>query len=155
LNKPTGSKEKAMTTVPVTGQFGPPLFSVLSKKGVVVGAKWLTDSTGASYIIDPNTGRPYIVPRDYDPSAIAVYFSKKLKDTLAGPTLDDRGSSRGQTSIYRELENAFRQGGWGDLQRLPTDKSDFVPAFTAAASFNLGVAAAAGGVRSHIFWRRV
>ena len=51
-----------MTTVPVTGQFGPPLFSVLSKKGVVVGAKWLTDSTGASYIIDPNTGRPYIVP---------------------------------------------------------------------------------------------
>jgi hypothetical protein len=29
-----------MTTVPVTGQFGPPLFSVLSKKGVVVDAKW-------------------------------------------------------------------------------------------------------------------
>jgi hypothetical protein len=31
-----------MTTVPVTGQFGPPLFSVLSKKGVVVDAKWPT-----------------------------------------------------------------------------------------------------------------
>jgi len=39
-NKPTGSKDKAMTSVPVTGQFGPPLFSVLSKKGVVVDAKW-------------------------------------------------------------------------------------------------------------------
>jgi hypothetical protein len=31
-----------MTTVPVTGQFGPPLFSVLSKKGVVFDAKWST-----------------------------------------------------------------------------------------------------------------
>jgi len=29
-----------MTTVRATGQFGPPLFSVLSKKGVVVDAKW-------------------------------------------------------------------------------------------------------------------
>jgi hypothetical protein len=115
-----------MTTVPVTGQFGPPLFSVLSKKSAVVGAKWPTDSTGASYIIDPNTGRPYIVPRNYDPSATAVYFSDKLKDTLAGPTLGDRGASRVQTSIYRELENAFRQGGWGDLQRPLADKTDVV-----------------------------
>jgi hypothetical protein len=57
--------------VPATGQFGPPLFSVLSKEGAVVNAKWLTDNTGSSYIIDPNTGRPYVVPRDYDPSATA------------------------------------------------------------------------------------
>src|SRR6186997_3247525 len=102
-----------MTTVPVTGQFGPPLFSVLSTKGVVVDAKWLTDNSGASYIIDPNTGRPYIVPRDYDPTATALYFSNKLKALSSGPTLDDRGASETQTSIYRELKNAFRQGGWG------------------------------------------
>jgi hypothetical protein len=31
-----------MATVPATGQFGPPLFSVLSRKGVLVDAKWLT-----------------------------------------------------------------------------------------------------------------
>jgi hypothetical protein len=135
-----------MTTVSATGQFGPKLFSVLSRKGAVVGAKWLTDNTGASYIIDPSTGRPYIVPRDYDPSATAVYFSNRLKDAMASPTLDDGGASRVQTSIYQELRNAFRQGGWGDLQRLLADKTDFVPAFTAAASFNLGIAAAAGGV---------
>jgi hypothetical protein len=135
-----------MTTVPATGQFGPPLFSVLSKKGVVVAAKWLTDNTGASYVIDPNTGRPYIVPRDYDPSATAVYFSNKLQDTWVGPTLDDRGASTAQTSIYKELKDAFRQGGWGDLQRPLADKSDVVDAFIPAASFNLGVAAAAGGV---------
>src|SRR5882757_6711536 len=135
-----------MTTVPVTGQFGPASFSVLSKKGVVVDAKWLTDSTGASYIIDPNTGRPYIVPRDYDPSATAVYFSNKLKDAMANPTLDNRGASRVQMSIYQELGSAFRQGGWGDLQRPLADKTDVVDAFIPAASFNLGVAAAAGGV---------
>lgn len=55
-----------MTTVPATGQFGPAAFSVLSKKGVVVDAKWLTDNTGASYIIDPNTGT---VPIGDDPPA--------------------------------------------------------------------------------------
>ena len=101
-----------MPTVPVTGQFGPPLFAVKSNKGVIVAAKWLTDNTGASYIIDPNTGRPYIVPRDYDPTATVTYFSNKLKDALAGPTLDDRGASMVQASIYQELKNAFRQGGW-------------------------------------------
>ena len=31
-----------MTTVPAAGQFRPALFAVLSKRGVVVGAKWLT-----------------------------------------------------------------------------------------------------------------
>ncbi|MEO6381033.1 MAG: hypothetical protein ABIO35_03290 [Nitrobacter sp.] len=135
-----------MPTVPVTGQFGPPLFTVRSIKGAVVDAKWLTDNTGASYIIDPNTGRPYIVPRDYDPTKTAVYFSNKLKASLAGPTLDDRGASATQTSIYQELKNAFRQGGWGDLQRPLADKTDVVRAFIPAASFNLGVGAAAGGV---------
>ncbi len=135
-----------MPTVPATGQFGPPLFTVRSIKGTVVDAKWLTDNTGASYIIDPNTGRPYIVPRDYDPTTTALYFSNKLKASLAGPTLDDRGASAAQISIYQELKNAFRQGGWGDLQRPLADKTDVVRAFIPAASFNLGVGAAAGGV---------
>ena len=135
-----------MITVPATGQFGPETFPVLSKKGVVVDAKWLTDNTGASYIIDPNTGKPYIVPRNYDPTATAVYFSNKLKDISTSPTLDDRGAATAQPSIYRELEKAFRQGGWGDLQRPLADKSDVVEAFIPAANFNLGVAAAAGGV---------
>jgi hypothetical protein len=60
--------------------------------------------------------------------------------------LYDRGASVTQTSIYQELKNAFRQGGWGDLQRPLADKTDVVPAFIPAASFNLGVGAAAGGV---------
>ena len=72
-----------MTTVPATGQFGPPLFSVLSKKGVVVGAKWLTDSTGASYIIDPNTGRPEQEQADMQALDARLSNSGNIRDTVA------------------------------------------------------------------------
>jgi hypothetical protein len=78
-----------MTTVVAIGQFGPNNFTVLSVKGTVVDAKYLMDSVGANYIIDPNTGKPYIVPRDYDPGATAAYFTNKLNlavfDTGAEP----------------------------------------------------------------------
>jgi hypothetical protein len=140
-----------MSTVPATGQFGNDYFSVYSTKGVPVEAKWLRDGTGSNYIIDPNPGsggKPYIVPADYDPRATITYFSNKLKDMMSDPTLSDTGSSYSsvQTSMYTELKNAFVQGGWGDIQRPLADKTDVVSAFIPAASFNLGVGAAAGGV---------
>jgi len=137
-----------MTTVLANGQFGPDQFAVLSRNLVVVDAKWLTDSAGSSYIIDQNTGRPYIVPRNYDPSITAAYFADKLSTAQAidnslgmGP-----GISSITSAIYPELYNAFKQGGWGDLQRPLADKTDVVDAFVPAASFNLGIASAAGGV---------
>ncbi|WP_375415513.1 hypothetical protein [uncultured Bradyrhizobium sp.] len=48
--------------------------------------------------------------------------------------------------MYPELYNAFKQGGWADLQRPLVDKTDVVRAFIPAANFNLGIASAAGGV---------
>jgi hypothetical protein len=131
-----------MGSVTAIGQFGPDQFAVLSTNLVVVDAKWLRDSTGSSYIIDPNTGRPYIVPREYDPAVTAAYFTNKLNQVIA----DDSGVSSVVATIYPELMAAFVQGSWGDIQRPLSDKTDVVPAFIAAASFNLGVAAAAGGV---------
>ena len=73
-----------MPTVPATGQFGPNNFTVQSIKGVAVDAKYLMDSTGANYIIDPNspTGKPYVVPRDYDPAVTSAYFTNKLNLAL-------------------------------------------------------------------------
>lgn len=135
-----------MPTVPVSGQFGPPLFTVRSNNGVVVDAKWLTDNTGASYIIDPSTGKPYIVPRDYEPSATAAYFSNALNKAVAVDNALGLGVSSVTATIYPELKRAFEQGGWGDLQRPLADKTDVVKAFIPAANFNFGVGAAAGGV---------
>ncbi len=131
-----------MTTVPATGQFGPDQFAVLSHNLVVVDAKWLKDSTGSNYIIDQNTGRPYIVPRDYDPSVTAAYFADKFNTAQAIDNALGLGSgvSSITASMYPELYNAFKQGGWGDLQRPLAHKTEVVDAFVPAASFNLGVA---------------
>ncbi|HXQ72601.1 MAG TPA: hypothetical protein VN844_19045, partial [Pyrinomonadaceae bacterium] len=138
-----------MPTVPANGQFGNETFTVFSVKGVAVEAKWLRDSTGSNYIIDPNPGsggKPYIVPVNYDPRVTITYFTNKLLDIMNGPTLSPTGTSIVQTSMYDELKSAFVQGGWGDIQRPLPDKTDVVREFIAGASFNLGVAAAAGGV---------
>ena len=42
-----------MPTVPAAGQFGPDQFTVQSLKGQTVDAKFLRDTTGQNYIIDP------------------------------------------------------------------------------------------------------
>jgi hypothetical protein len=135
-----------MTTVAALGQFGLNNFTAKSDSGVVVDAKWLTDSVGANYIIDPNTGKPYIVPRDYDPAVTAAYFQNKLNIALAADNAINLGVSSVTAAVYPELYKVFSQGGWGDIQRPLADKTDVVRDFIPAASFNLGVAAAAGGV---------
>lgn len=137
-----------MTTEAAKGQFGPDRFTVRSQKGMSVDAKYLKDRTGLNYIIDPSTSKPYIVPDDYDPSATADYFRRKLMDTTsdgsANPDLFELLGTR--RPIYQEIFRAFKQGGWGDLQRPLDDKTDVVLAFKPAASFNLGVGAAAAKV---------
>src|ERR1700712_78034 len=115
-----------MTTVIAAGQFGPNSFTVQSVKGVTVDAKWLTDSVGANYIIDANTGKPYIVPRDYDPGVTAAYFHNKLNIALAVDNALNLGVSSVTSTIYPELNNAFKQGSWGDIQRPLADKTDVV-----------------------------
>ena len=105
-----------MPTVPATGQFGPNVFQVTSLKGTIVDAKYLTDSIGANYIIDPNTAKPYVVPLNYDPAATAAYFTNKLN--LALGSVDSGSAALSTTNImFQELKSAFTQGQWGDIQR--------------------------------------
>src|SRR5947209_1218309 len=134
-----------MPTTPVNGQFGPDSFEVFSNSGVPVAAKYLKDAAGNNYIIDPVTNAPYVVPTIYNPAETAAYFGNLFQQVL------DKASATGelvgsQPIIYPELYNAFKTGGWGDLQRPFADKTDVVSAFIPAASLNLGIGAAAGGV---------
>ena len=135
-----------MPTVPAQGQFGPDYFDVSSRKRTTTApAKYLRDSTGDNYVIEPFTNKPYVVPRDYDPDAVAEYFSKRL--ALQREMARAPGNIPSPVSaIYPELFNAFRRGGWADLQRPLQNKNEFFPAFTPAASFAFGLAAAAGGL---------
>jgi hypothetical protein len=127
-------------TAPAMGQFGRDYFDVISKKGSTHPAKYLRDVTGTSYIINPKTEKPYIVPHDYEPSATAAHFSKLYNQRVL------EVAPAGQLpTVYPELYDAFKRGGWGDLQRPLADKTDVFVPFRDAASFNLGVGAAAGG----------
>ncbi|SRR5712692_9852278 len=133
--------------VPANGQFGDDYFPVYSLNNKVkVDAKYLKDSYGENYIIDPTTSKPYIVPRDYDPNKTVTYFSDKLKEALQNPYGNEIDLGRVAAFIYPELYRAFRQGGWGDLQRQLPDKNDPVTEFKPIGNFNYGLGTAAGGL---------
>lgn len=118
------------------GQFGKDDFFVQTKDGKFVAAKWLNDGH-SSYIIDPQTDQPFMVPADYDMRGSIEHF-KKIRDDYDASMFSTR------TSLYTEIYNTFRQSGVGDLQRSYNGAShstgaDFVPSFTNAASFNFGL----------------
>src|SRR5713226_6154132 len=103
--------------VPARGQFGPEPFSVFSRiTKTEFPAKYLRDSTGEYYIIDPvsNPYRPYVAPLDYDPNRTASYFSNKLSQVFANMPPDEMTPGAFLMSLYPDLYNAFKQGGWGD-----------------------------------------
>src|SRR5215216_5201374 len=139
-----------MTTVAANGQFGRDEFLVFSKDGVAGQAKYLKDASGQNYVLNPNTGEPYIVPRNYSPSATSNYFRGKFNQFYSPPLTDTATLPplfpEWKQKIYNELNAAFKQGGWGDLQRPFADKTDVVPEYIDAASFNLGAAAAGGNI---------
>ncbi|SED72543.1 Regulatory P domain of the subtilisin-like proprotein convertase [Pseudomonas costantinii] len=117
-------------------QFGKDRFDVLTKDGKLVAAKWLNDGLG-SYVMDPQTDRPYVVPADYDMNASIEQF-KKIRAEYDGSLTSTR------VSLYKDIYETFRQSGVGDLQRSYNGEShatgaDFVPSFTNAASFNFGL----------------
>ena len=133
----------------MAGEFGPDYFTVKSKGGENVAAKYLRDNFG-NYVIDPSPsagGRPYIVPADYDPNAtIAKYMAIGHYAVQAGPA----GAAVIAASFYSNFHTAF-PGSIDDLQRSYNGyhalrTGDFVPAFTSAASFNYGLATAAAGL---------
>ena len=93
-----------MPTVPAAGQFGPDQFTVQSLKGQTVDAKFLRDTTGQNYIIDPLSQRPYVVPLNYNPAATAAYFANKANEALATAVPDANPIVE---VIYPELKDAF------------------------------------------------
>jgi hypothetical protein len=139
-----------MATAPANGQFGRDEFLVFSRNGVSDHAKYLKDVSGRNYILNPNTGEPYIVPKDYTPSATANYFRGKFNQFYSAPLTNTATLPsplpEWKQKIYDELIAAFKQGGWGDLQRPLRDKTDVFRDYIDAASFNLGAAAAGGNV---------
>lgn len=149
-----------MTTQPANGQFGLDLFLVQTRSERnsnapgTVEAKFLKDSNG-DYVMNPSTGRPYIVPRDYDPQNVINHF-RNVVSTLNAEALSNAQSAgadltfelqTAQAKIREAIKNYFPQGAPGDLQRTYNGLAnvEFVPDFTAAASMNLGIAAAAAG----------
>jgi Ca2+-binding RTX toxin-like protein len=115
-----------------------------------VPAKTLVDSYGND-VINPNTGEPLIVPRDYDPQK-AVDFGRKIGSQIE-EAADQFSLTQLEAKIYSDLVQAFSHGGLQDLQRSYNGKvgggyHEFVEDFRDAASYNFGLVAAAAGLYS-------
>jgi hypothetical protein len=111
--------------------------TVYDNKGRPVAAKTLVDAAGND-VINPRTGRPLVVPLGYDINA-AIAFGRSLKDV---PRFNENPAEI--TTKYDAMHGAFLHGGPQDLQRsyngmVGGGRNEFVPDFTDAASFNLGV----------------
>src|ERR1043166_215670 len=120
--------------------------TVYDDKRRPVAAKTLVDPAGND-VINPRTGQPLIVPRDYDINA-AIEFGKSLK--LPRFPFNEDLIARELVKTYEGMYKAFRHGGPQDLQRsyngmVGGGGDEFVDAFKDAASFNLGVGGRAAG----------
>ena len=131
---------------------------VYTKSGTSVQGKLLRDNNGlGSYVINPNTNKPLIVPYSYDPEA-AIALGKSFSGGVV-PFSDELAVSA-LTNTLKNLYNAAKHGGDIDLQRNynvnggldsngnPIAKELFVEAFTDAASYNFGLVGRAAGVPS-------
>jgi hypothetical protein len=126
---------------------GQVFLTVYDKKGRPVAAKTLVDASGND-VINPRTGQPLIVPRDYDINA-AMAFGRSLKDLPHLPASEDPAGH--VPNKYDAMRQAFQHGGPQDLQRSYNGMTggggdEFVPAFQHAASFHFGVVGRAAGL---------
>jgi hypothetical protein len=144
-----------MPTAPANGQFGPNNFLVqtLSQRqnnqAGTIPAKFLQTASG-DYVIDPRTSRPYVVPADYDPTAVVQKFQRMATTALENAPInaDTDPFLHARVELYSSFAEMFPSGGVSDLQTAYDGivNGEFVPDFTAAASFNFGLAAAAAGL---------
>src|ERR1043166_7938568 len=121
--------------------------TVYDDKRRPVAAKTLVDPAGND-VINPRTGQPLIVPRDYDINA-AIEFGRSLR--LPRFPFNEDLIARELVKTYEGMYKAFRHGGSQDLQRsyngmVGGGGDEFVDAFKDAASFNLGVVGRAVGL---------
>jgi len=120
---------------------GQTFLTVYDRKGRPVPAKTLVDAAGND-VINPRTGKPLVVPRDYDIDS-AIAFGKSL-DTLPRLPFNEDNLAQEISNRYRGMYQAFRRGGPQDLQRSYNGMSggggdEFVDDFKDAASFHLGL----------------
>ncbi len=106
------------------------VYATVNEKFQVVGqvdSTYMVDGSG-NYIINPSTGNPYIIPVGYNP-----------EDTL------DRFNNPSVIETYIEIVD-YRTGQEYDLQRNlnGVEYGGFVKDYTPIASFDFGLAAAAG-----------
>ena len=147
-----------MTTAPTNGQFGPNYFYVQTTQEQdegqtgTVAAKYLQDSNG-DYVINPATNRPYVVPEDYNPAAVIQHFQALAAQNVDAAESSGSMSAEGNPMAAAAAQtltafNQFASGQPYDLQTAynGTVNNQFVRAFTPAASYNLGLAAAAAGI---------
>jgi hypothetical protein len=126
---------------------GQVFLTVYDNKGRPVEAKTLVDGAGND-VINPRTGQPLVVPRDYDINA-AIEFGRSLK--IPRLPFNEDIIARELVRTYEDMYKAFQHGGPQDLQRSYNGKvgggaDEFVDAFKDAASFNLGVVGRAAGL---------
>jgi hypothetical protein len=121
--------------------------TVYDNKGRPVAAKTLVDAAGND-VINPRTGQPLVVPRDYDINA-AIEFGRSLK--IPRLPFNEDLIARELVRTYEGMYKAFQHGGPQELQRsyngmVGGGSDEFVGAFKDAASFNLGVVGRAAGL---------
>jgi len=123
-------------------------YPVYDRKQRQVLAKTLVDAAGND-VVDPKTGQPVVVPRNYDIDA-AIAYGHSLRHIPVEPLSENEFIAR-RMKIYETLKEAFRDSGLQDLQRTYNNVvggggDEYVGAFTPAASFHLGVVGKAAGL---------
>lgn len=92
------------------GQYGADNFFVKDARGNDVAAKYLKDTNG-NYIIDGSTGRPYIVPADFNLDAVIARY--KVSDEML---VNPETSIATRLESYAKLFLNFRTNQPDDLQ---------------------------------------
>jgi hypothetical protein len=136
----------------VDGEFGPEYFGLKSRGGHDVSAKWMRGKDDR-YIIDHSTGKPYMVPVEFDfETAMKPYRELNNQHAQFPMAPEDHQELAAKMGL---LYLRAHHGGSLDLQRSWngksfSDKSGFVKEFTASANFVYGAAGAAMGFKKGI-----
>jgi len=126
------------------GRYGADQFFVKNKKGNDVAAKYLKDTTG-NYIMDGSTGRPYVVPADFNLDAVIAKYKPPYWQTLEPIDIATR------LETYEKLLSNFRSNRPDDLQTAYNGKvgASWVEDFRPAANFVFGTACSVAGLTLH------
>ncbi len=125
------------------GRYGADHFFV-KENGNNVAAKYLKDTNG-NYIMDGSTGRPYVVPADFNLDAVIAKYKPPYWQSLEPIDIATR------LETYVKLLSNFRSGRPDDLQTAYNGKvgANWVEDFRPAANYVFGAACSAAGLTLH------